>query len=60
MSDEPKKRLLQRLIGWPALAFGAAMLALSSVLQDWMLAMIGGGVVLFAITELIATPSRRR
>jgi hypothetical protein len=59
-TGKPKKPLLHRLIGWPSLAVGAAVLFLSTVLQDWMLALFGGGVVVLAIAELIATPSGRR
>lgn len=59
-TGEPKKPLLHRLIGWPSLAIGAAVLVLSLVLQDWVLALLGGGVVVLAITDLIATPSGRR
>jgi len=58
-TGKPKKPLLHRLIGWPSLVIGAAALALSAVLQDWMLALIGGSVVVLSIGELIATPSGR-
>jgi len=50
---------MHRLLGWPALAIGVAVLSLSAVLRDWMLALLGGCVVVFAITELLATPSGR-
>jgi hypothetical protein len=56
----PEKPLLHRLLGWPSLAIGAAMLCFGAVVQDWVLAVLGGCVTLFAITELIATPSGRR
>jgi zinc transporter ZupT len=59
-TGKPKKPLLHRLIGWPSLVIGAAALALSTVLQDWMLALIGGSVVVLSIAELIATASGRR
>ncbi len=58
-TGKPKKPFLHRLIGWPSLAIGAAVLSLSMVLQDWVLALLGGGVVVFAVTELIASPSGR-
>ena len=58
-SGQPKKPLLHRLIGWPSLVIGAAVLALSAVLQDWVLALLGGGVVVLTVTELIASPSGR-
>ncbi|HEV8069581.1 MAG TPA: hypothetical protein VGP76_17715 [Planctomycetaceae bacterium] len=56
-TGKPKKPLLHRLLGWPALAIGVAVLSVSCVLQDWMLALLGGCVVVFAITELMATPT---
>ena len=59
-TGKPKKPLLHRLIGWPSLVIGAAALALSTFLQDWMLALIGGSVVVLSIAELIATASGRR
>jgi hypothetical protein len=59
-TGKPKKPLLHRLIGWPSLVIGAAALALSAFLQDWMLALIGGSVVVLSIAELIATASGRR
>ncbi len=55
----PKKPLLHRLIGWPSLVIGAALLSLSMVLQDWVLALLGGCVVVLAVAELIASPSGR-
>jgi hypothetical protein len=58
-TGKPKKPLLHRLLGWPALAIGVAVLSLGCILQDWMLALLGGCVVVFAITELIANPSGR-
>jgi hypothetical protein len=59
-TGKPKKPLLHRLIGWPSLVIGAAVLLLSTVLQDWVLALLGCGVAVLAITELIATSSERR
>jgi hypothetical protein len=59
-TGQPKKPLLHRLLGWPALVIGAAVLCLGAVLQDWVLALLGGCVLVFAITELVATPSERR
>jgi hypothetical protein len=59
-TGKPKKPLLNRLIGWPSLAIGAAVLSLSIVLHDWVLALLGGCVVVFAITELAASSSGRR
>jgi zinc transporter ZupT len=59
MTDtKPKKPLLHRLAGWPSLGLGTAVLSLGTFLQDWMLALIGGCVVVLAIAELIATLSR--
>ncbi len=53
-TGQPKKPPLHRLIGWPSLVIGVAMLSLGAVLQDWVLALLGGGVMVMAITELIA------
>jgi hypothetical protein len=58
-SGGPKKPLLHRLLGWPSLAIGAGMLCLGAALHDWILAVLGGCVTVFAITELIASPSGR-
>ena len=58
MNDtKSKKPLLHRLAGWPSLVLGATVLTLSAFFQDWMLALIGGCVVVLAIAELVATPS---
>jgi hypothetical protein len=59
-TGKPKKPLLHRLIGWPSLVIGAAVLSLGTFLQDWMLALLGGGVLALAIAELIASPSGPR
>ncbi len=57
--EDPKKPLLHRLLGWPALVIGASLLALGAFLQDGMLALLGGGVLVFAIVEVLAAPSQR-
>ncbi len=58
-TDSPKKSWLHRLLGWPALVIGAAVLVLGTFFQDGMLALIGGGVLVFAIAEVLAAPSER-
>jgi hypothetical protein len=59
-TERPKKPWLHRLLGWPALLIGAAVLVLGTFVQDGMLALLGGGVLVFAVAEVLAAPSERR